>query len=119
MMADSEEITPNPAVDSTSKEAEEKAIEVASIAKELAEQAALPYSFKQTLLDVDITLSIPAGLRGRDLNVSIGKNALTVGVKGKEPIMSGALCKSIKYIKFKGLMTAELMILRGCWMDKS
>lgn len=82
--------------DSSTKEAAEKIVEAADIARETAEQSALPYTWRQTLLDVDITLSIPAGLRGRDLNVSIGKNALTVGVKGKDPIMTGALCKSIK-----------------------
>lgn len=93
-------------------------MEAAAIAQEKAEQSALPYTWRQTLLDVDITLSIPAGLRGRDLNVTIAKNALTVGVKGKEPIMTGALCKSIKYVKMFNT-NSGLMILPGCWMGKN
>lgn len=61
--------------------------DAAAIAKEAAEQAALPYTWKQTLLDVDVSLSVPSGLRGRDLAIVIAKTSLSVGVKGKEPII--------------------------------
>ncbi|KAG9301670.1 hypothetical protein G9A89_016741 [Geosiphon pyriformis] len=65
-------------------------------AKEEAEQAALPYRWKQTLPDVDITVSVPKGTRSRDLVVTIKKKHLTVGLKGKPFIIDGELCKEIK-----------------------
>lgn len=33
---------------------------------------------------------------GRDLDITIAKNSLSVAIKGKDPIMSGPLCKPIK-----------------------
>ncbi|KAF7793337.1 hypothetical protein EIP86_004449 [Pleurotus ostreatoroseus] len=65
-------------------------------AREQAEQAALPYSWKQQLGDVDIEVPVPKGTRGRDLNVVIQRKKLTVGLKGKEPIMTGELCREVK-----------------------
>ncbi|KAH9858108.1 nuclear movement protein nudC [Lenzites betulinus] len=64
--------------------------------REAAEQAALPYSWTQELGEVDIIVPVPRGTRGRDLNVVIQKKKLSVGLKGKEPILSGELCKDIK-----------------------
>ncbi|KAJ3538087.1 hypothetical protein NM688_g6571 [Phlebia brevispora] len=64
--------------------------------REAKEQAALPYTWKQQLGDVDIEVPVPKGTRGRDLNVVIQKKKLSVGLKGKEPIMAGELCKDIK-----------------------
>ena len=57
---------------------------------------ALPYKWTQQLGDVDITVPVPKGTRARDLNVVIQKKKLSVGLKGKEPIMAGELCKEIK-----------------------
>lgn len=56
-------------------------------AKEAAEQAALPYKWSQTVQDVDITATIPANLKARDLNVVISKTKLKVQVKGQDPII--------------------------------
>lgn len=56
----------------------------------------MPYSWTQQLVDVDITVPVPKGTRARDLNVVIQKKKLSVGLKGKEPILSGELCKEIK-----------------------
>jgi hypothetical protein len=39
---------------------------------------------------------IPKGTRARDLVVKILKKKLSVGLKGKEPILEGDLCKDIK-----------------------
>ncbi|RPD55820.1 nuclear movement protein nudC [Lentinus tigrinus ALCF2SS1-6] len=75
---------------------ERKARDKADRAREAAEQAALPYKWTQQLGDVDVTVSVPKGTRGRDLNVVIQKKKLSVGLKGKEPIMAGELCKEIK-----------------------
>ena len=58
--------------------------------------AALPYKWKQELGEVDITVPVPKGTRARDLVVSIQKKRLSVGLKGKDKIMDGELCKEIK-----------------------
>jgi CS domain len=57
---------------------------------------ALPYSWKQTLEEVDIVVPVPKGTRARDLVVVIAKTKLNVGLKGKDPIMAGDLCQEIK-----------------------
>ncbi|KAJ3551021.1 hypothetical protein NMY22_g52 [Coprinellus aureogranulatus] len=64
--------------------------------REKAEQEALPYKWTQELGDVDITVPVPKGTRGKDLNVVIAKKKLSVALKGQEPILSGELCKEIK-----------------------
>lgn len=56
----------------------------------------MPYSWTQQLFDVDITVPVPKGTRARDLSVVIQKKKLSVGLKGKEPILTGELCKDIK-----------------------
>ncbi|KAI9065813.1 nuclear movement protein nudC [Trametes sanguinea] len=81
--------------DKLSKE-EREARDKADREREAAEQAALPYTWTQQLVDVDVTVPVPKGTRGRDLNVVIKKKHLTVGLKGKEPILDGELCKEIK-----------------------
>ncbi|VDB99639.1 unnamed protein product [Peniophora sp. CBMAI 1063] len=75
---------------------EREAKDKADRAREAEEQAALPYTWKQELGEVDIVVPVPQGTRGRDLSVVIQKKKLSVGLKGKEPIMSGELCKDIK-----------------------
>lgn len=57
---------------------------------------ALPYKWKQELMELDIEVPVPKGTRGKDLNVVIQKKKLSVGLKGQEPIMGGELCKQIK-----------------------
>ena len=57
---------------------------------------ALPYSWKRQLGDVVIEVPVPKGPRGRDVNVVIQRKKLTVGLKGKEPIMTGELCREVK-----------------------
>ncbi|OJD36793.1 nuclear movement protein [Diplodia corticola] len=64
-------------------------------AKEAAEQATLPYQWTQTIQDVDITTTIPATLRARDLDVVISKTKLKVAIKGQDPIIDGELSKPI------------------------
>nr|CAG8634129.1 10269_t:CDS:10 [Entrophospora candida] len=50
-----------------------------------ATQTTLPYKWKQTLQDVDVTVPVPKGTRARDLNVELKKKNLV-----------GELCKEIK-----------------------
>lgn len=61
--------------------------EAAARAKEAEEQAALPYKWTQTIADVDISISVPGNLKGRDLVVDIKKTTLKAGIKGQEPII--------------------------------
>ncbi|KAK0730379.1 nuclear movement protein nudC [Lasiosphaeris hirsuta] len=69
--------------------------EAAARAKEKAEQEALPYKWTQTISDVDITLSVPGSLKGRDLVVEIKKHSIAAGIKGQEPIIKGDLPHAI------------------------
>jgi HSP20 family molecular chaperone IbpA len=61
--------------------------EAAARAKEQAEQDALPYKWTQTIGDLDITISVPGNLKGRDIVVDIKKDSISAGIKGKEPIL--------------------------------
>jgi len=78
----------------SAKEREER--DRADRLREKEEQAKLPYSWTQELGEVDITIPVPQGTRGKDLTVVIQKKKLSVGLKGQEPIMAGNLCKEIK-----------------------
>ncbi|EGN94965.1 hypothetical protein SERLA73DRAFT_187242 [Serpula lacrymans var. lacrymans S7.3] len=71
------------------KDAEDKA-------REDAEQAALPYRWRQELGEVDIIVPMPKGTRARDLVIVMQKSKLSVGLKGKDKILDGELCKQIK-----------------------
>ncbi|CAE6480015.1 unnamed protein product [Rhizoctonia solani] len=76
---------------------EEREVKDAELrAKEAAEQATLPYQWKQELGDLDLVVPLPKGTRARDLVVKIAKKRLSAGLKGKEPILEGELCQEIK-----------------------
>ncbi|KAK4152242.1 HSP20-like chaperone [Chaetomidium leptoderma] len=82
-MADKPELTP--------------AEEAAARAQEQAEQDALPYKWTQTIGDLDITISVPGNLKGRDLVVDIKKDSISAAIKGQEePILAGTLPHSIR-----------------------
>ncbi|KAJ3493782.1 hypothetical protein NLG97_g4510 [Lecanicillium saksenae] len=70
---------PSPAEDATAR------------AKELEEQAALPYKWTQTIGELDINFTVPGNLKSRDLVVEIKKLKLTAGIKGQDPIINGDL----------------------------
>lgn len=65
-------------------------------AREDAEQATLPFSWKQELKEVDIEIPLPSGTRVKDVIVKLQKKHLSVGLKGQEPILDGELCQGIK-----------------------
>ncbi|EHS63564.1 hypothetical protein PGTUg99_028530 [Puccinia graminis f. sp. tritici] len=75
---------------------ERKAHDEAESEREREEQAKLPFTWKQSLQDVTLNIPVPPGTKARDLVVEIKKTKLKVGLKGKEPIMDGTLCKEIK-----------------------
>lgn len=56
----------------------------------------LPYTWTQELTELDLVVPVPKGTRARDLSVVIQKKKLSVGLKGKEKILDGELCKEIK-----------------------
>lgn len=55
--------------------------------KEEEEQGKLPYKWTQTIGELDITSPIAGNLRGKDLDVKIGKTTIKAGIKGQEPIL--------------------------------
>ena len=57
---------------------------------------ALPYRWRQTLQDLSISVPVPQGTRSRDLQVSLMRSKLSVGLKGKDPILHGELFKDIR-----------------------
>ncbi|CCG82428.1 Nuclear movement protein [Taphrina deformans PYCC 5710] len=65
----------------------------ASINKVELEQCT--YSWSQTLKEVEVTIPVPEGTRGKDLSITIGKNKLSVGLKGKEVYFAGTLTKEV------------------------
>ncbi|KAI1094026.1 nuclear movement protein [Rostrohypoxylon terebratum] len=69
--------------------------EAAARAKEAEEQAALPYKWNQTIGDVDINITVPGNLKGRDIVVEIKKLKLKAGIKGQDPIIDGDLPHAI------------------------
>ncbi|KAJ6604599.1 nuclear movement protein nudC [Mycena vulgaris] len=65
-------------------------------AREIAEQAALPYTWTQELGELDVVVPVPKGTRGKDLVVVIQKKKLSVGLKSQDKILEGELCKEVK-----------------------
>nr|GAT44146.1 predicted protein [Mycena chlorophos] len=65
-------------------------------AREQLEQASLPYKWTQELGEVDVTVPVPKGTRGKDLAIVIQKKKLSVGLKGKDKILEGELCAEVK-----------------------
>lgn len=81
---------PTPAEDAAARE------------KELAEQAALPYKWTQTIGDLDLNFEVPGNYKGKDLVIQISKQKLVAGVKGQDPVVSVSLVGyvlSMLYVK--------------------
>jgi len=75
---------------------DQRAADAALHAREAAEQASLPYTWTQTIRDLDLTIPISASLKGRDLDISLQKSHLKVAIRGQHPIIDGELHKHIK-----------------------
>jgi len=75
---------------------EQRVLDAAQRKKEAAEQATLPYTWTQTIKDLDLTIPISATLRGRDLDVKLTKTHLRVAIRGQNPIIDADLHKQIK-----------------------
>lgn len=46
--------------------------------------------------DVQVTVPVPTGTRGKQCEVKISRRSLSVGLKGQEPILNGDLSETIK-----------------------
>ncbi|GMI32180.1 hypothetical protein TeGR_g11615, partial [Tetraparma gracilis] len=53
------------------------------------------YVWTQTLQELNVAVAVPAGTKGRDLDVVIGKSKIRVGMRGEPPVFEGKLCKSV------------------------
>ncbi|KAL2137472.1 hypothetical protein VTI28DRAFT_9553 [Corynascus sepedonium] len=70
--------------------------EAAARAQEQAEQDALPYKWTQTIGDLDVTISVPGNLKGRDIIVDLKKDSISAGIKGQDPILKGTFPHPIR-----------------------
>ncbi|KAG0315641.1 hypothetical protein BGZ97_008017 [Linnemannia gamsii] len=86
----------NPKEYDSMTEEERTAHDAAARKKEAEEQATLPFKWRQTLVDVDITFEVPKGTRAKDLVIDIKKKSLKAGLKGQTPIIEGTLTKEVK-----------------------
>ncbi|BGP44196.1 hypothetical protein JCM10450v2_000005 [Rhodotorula kratochvilovae] len=77
-------------------EQEQKKLDAENAAREKQEQEALPYRWRQTLHDLTVTVPVPAGTRGKQLDVVLRKDFIRVGLKGAEPVIEGTLAKEIR-----------------------
>ncbi|GAA6026553.1 hypothetical protein JCM8202_002313 [Rhodotorula sphaerocarpa] len=77
-------------------EAEQKALDQANAERELREQAALPYRWRQTLQDVTVSVPVPPGTKSKQLEVVIRKQYLKVAVKGEAAVIEGDLPQEIR-----------------------
>ncbi|GAC71837.1 nuclear distribution protein NUDC [Moesziomyces antarcticus T-34] len=75
---------------------QQKQHDAAERAREAAEQAQLPYTWKQQLDAVEVSVPVPSGTKGRDLVVELKKRKIKVALKGKDAILEGELAKDIK-----------------------
>ncbi|KAJ5701669.1 hypothetical protein N7493_006495 [Penicillium malachiteum] len=78
------EHTPSPA-EVAARDVEEKERK----AREIAEQAQLPYKWTQDIKELDVTAPIPTNIKGRDMEVILTKTKIRVAIKGQEPIIEG------------------------------
>lgn len=53
------------------------------------------YTWSQTLKEIEVSIPVPQGTRGKDVVVTIGKNKLSAGLKGKKVFFSGELPREI------------------------
>mmetsp|Transcript_11951 Transcript_11951/g.28008 ORF Transcript_11951/g.28008 Transcript_11951/m.28008 type:complete len:361 (-) Transcript_11951:276-1358(-) len=100
----SSEAKPPPAPEQGVEQVEEEAGAAAAEEEEEEEEGPRPlgngmvlenYSWTQQLADLQVVVPVPAGTKTRDLTVSMSASKLSVGLKGKPPILSGDLHKRI------------------------
>lgn len=68
---------------------------ISSAASNRVELGNCSYTWSQTLREVELSVAVPPGTRGKDVAITISKSKLSVGLKGKEPLFSGPLSKNV------------------------
>jgi hypothetical protein len=56
------------------------------------------YSWTQTLSEVTVLVPVPKGIKAKQLNVTISKQHLTVGVKGEAPIVDVSITSCLGFM---------------------
>lgn len=69
--------------------------EVSSTAVNTVKLETCEYQWSQTLREVEITVPVPPGTRGKDVSVTILKRKLSVGLKNQPVMFEGPLVKDI------------------------
>ena len=69
-------------------------------AREKEEQEKLPYKWTQTIQDLDITISVPSNLKGKDIVVDMKKSHLKVCVKGQDPFIDVCIQFQSPYLPY-------------------
>ncbi|GAA5985562.1 hypothetical protein JCM11641_007995, partial [Rhodosporidiobolus odoratus] len=77
-------------------EEEQKKLDLTNAEREKREQEALPYRWRQTLTDVTVSVPVPPGTKGKQLDVVLKKLSIKVGPKKEPPVLEGELAKEIK-----------------------
>ncbi|GAA5979907.1 hypothetical protein JCM11641_007582 [Rhodosporidiobolus odoratus] len=77
-------------------EEEQKKLDLTNAEREKREQEALPYRWRQTLTDVTVSVPVPPGTKGKQLDVVLKKLSIKVGLKGEPPVLEGELAREIK-----------------------
>ncbi|BGP12114.1 hypothetical protein JCM10213_004067 [Rhodosporidiobolus nylandii] len=77
-------------------EEEQKKLDQENAEREKREQEALPYRWRQTLQDVTVSVPVPPGTKGKQLEVVLKKQYIKAGLKGQPPVIEGELAKEIK-----------------------
>ncbi|KAF3480909.1 uncharacterized protein GIQ15_06256 [Arthroderma uncinatum] len=80
----------NPDMETEPSPAERQRLDREHKEREAKEQATLPYKWRQTIADAEVTISVPAEVRGKDLDVVLTKTKIKVALKGKEPFIDGS-----------------------------
>lgn len=63
---------------------------------ETTSDQSIPYQWEQTKNDLTVTIIIPHGITGKQINIKIEKDHLLAGIKGQEPIIDGQLSEIVK-----------------------
>ena len=54
------------------------------------------YNFSQTLAAIDVFVPLPEVMKSRDISVSMTPQSLSIGIKGREPVLAGKLHDKVK-----------------------
>jgi hypothetical protein len=62
----------------------------------MSEAESSPYTWSQTDQDVTIIMPVESSMKGKDINCKIAPGSLTLGIKGRDPVLDGELSNLCK-----------------------